>query len=205
MSELNLSSVIQSGDTIYTQCHSYDEWIPNVIVNTGDNLIKINLIDYYFKKGVMVGSFISVRYSFSEHEYVLEGEVTDIDVYDTYTISIFINNTTVYQNRRKHFRYYSRLGSNLKSSINDKGTYSILTNISYSGLAIISKAHHNIGDEVFIDLFQSSENIIPVSAQIVRKKALNYGYEYGVSFIDLSEDIKEQIKILISNLKSKFE
>ena len=205
MLENNLKYILKPGYAVYTRCFIDDEWLPNIIKETTDNLIKINLNDYYFKKGVMVGDFISVRFSYEESEYILEGEISDIDIYDTYTISIFINNVNIYINRRAHFRYYAKLGASLKSSLSEKGVYSIVINISLSGLGIISKTNLNIGSNVFLDLFVSSKSIIPINGTIIRKRALNYGYEYGISITDISDDSHFKLKNLIESLENDLE
>lgn len=200
----SLKNIIQPGDTIYTRCSAYDEWVPNVINNIDDNTISINLTEYYFRKGVMVGDFISVRYSHSDKEYVLEGEITDIDIYNTYTITIFINNVNIYKERRKHFRFYAKLGASLKRFPSEKGTYSIITNISLSGIALISKVNIGIGKYIYIDLFQSSKDIIQISGVIIRKKALNYGYEYGIAIKDIDSATQEKIEKLINKLENEY-
>ena len=205
MLENNLKYILQSGYTVYTRCFIDDEWLPNTIKETTDNLIKINLNDYYFKKGVMVGDFISVRFSYEESEYILEGEISDIDIYDTYTISIFINNVNIYINRRTYFRFYAKLGASLKTNISEKGTYSIIVNLSLSGLALISKANINVGSNVFIDLFLSSKNLVPISGSVIRKKALNYGYEYGILIADISDTSEVKLKNLIEKLENDLE
>lgn len=198
----NLDYLLQPGSIIYTRCLYNDEWVPNTIKEVGYSLVKINLNDYYFGKGVMVGDFISLRLSLSDNEYILEGEISDIDIYDTYTISIFINNINIYKNRRKHFRYFAKLGSSIKTDPTEKGTYSIVVNLSLSGIALISKANISLNKTVFLDLFLSSKNIIPLSGVIIRKKALNYGYEYGIVITDIEETMKNKIKKLIDKLES---
>lgn len=198
----SLRYIIQPGNTIYTRFFPNDEWIPNTIRDLDDNTLSINLNEYYFRKGVMVGDFISIRVSCPENEYILEGEITDIDIYDTYSVNIFINNINIYKNRRKHFRYYAKLGASLKSNNSEKGTYSIVTNISLSGVALISKANINLNTQVYIDLFLSSKNIIPVNGVIVRKKALNYGYEYGIAIVNSDDTTHEKIRKLIDKLEN---
>jgi hypothetical protein len=201
MLENNIKYILQSGYTIYTKCFIDDEWIPNIIKSTSDNILVINLNDYYFRKGVMVGDFISVRFSYEENEYVIEGEITDIDIYDTYTISIFINNINIYKNRRKHFRFYSKLGASLKTSPSEKGVYSIVINISMSGCAIISKSNINVGSDVTVDLFLSSKNVTSITGTVIRKRALNYGYEYGIAISHLSSDSQSKLKQLVEKLE----
>jgi hypothetical protein len=149
----------------------------------------------------MVGDFISVRFSYSENEYVLDGQVTDIDIYNEYSISIFVNNINIYKNRRNHYRYYAKLGANLKVNQSEKGTYSIVTNISLSGIGLISKADINVGSPILLDLFLSSKNIIPIKGSIVRKKALNYGYEYGIAISNISSEIQKKLETLLDRLE----
>lgn len=198
----NLKYVLQPGGIIFTQCFSNDEWLPNVIKSIHENIIEMNLNDYYFRQGVMVGDFISIRFSYSENEYVLDGQVTDIDIYNEYSITVFVNNINIYKNRRHQYRYYAKLGANLRVSSSEKGTYSIVTNISLSGVGIISKANINVGSPVLLDLFLSSKNIIPVKGSIMRKKALNYGYEYGIVVSGIDIGIQEKLKELLDKLET---
>lgn len=201
MLENNIKYFLQPGYTVYTKCFIDDEWIPNIIKESSDNILVVNLNDYYFKKGVMVGDYISVRFSYEDNEYVIDGEITDIDIYDTYTISIFINNINIYKNRRKHFRYYSKLGASLKTDPHEKGVYSIVVNISVAGCAIISKSNINIGSTVNVDLFVSSKNITSITGVITRKRALNYGYEYGISITNISGNSESKLKELVEKLE----
>lgn len=197
----NLKYALQIGSTVFTQCFPNDEWVPNTIKNVDENVIEMNLNDYYFRKGLMVGDFISVRFSYSENEYILDGQVIDIDIYNEYSVTVFVNNINIYKNRRHHYRYYAKLGANLKIDSSEKGTYSIVTNISFSGVGIISKANINVGASVLLDLFLSSKNIIPIKGSIVRKKALNYGYEYGIAISEIEGEIQERLKDLLDKLE----
>lgn len=198
----NLKYTLQSGSTVFTQCFPNDEWLPNVIKKVDENIIEMNLNDYYFRKGLMVGDFISVRFSYSEDEYVLDGQVTDIDIYNEYSITVFVNNINIYKNRRHQYRYYAKLGATLKVDMSEKGTYSIVTNISLSGVGLVSKADINVGSPILLDLFLSSRNIIPIKGSIVRKKALNYGYEYGIAISSIDNGIQEKLKELLDKLEN---
>lgn len=200
MNENSLKYVLQPGAVVYTKCFIDDEWLPNTIKEQKDNMVVLNLNDNFFKKGVMAGDYISIRFPYEENEYVLEGEIMDIDIYNNYSISIYINNMNIYKNRRKHFRYYAKLGSSLKTSQEEKGIYSIIINISLSGIGLISKSNINLGSRIYLDLFLSSKNILPVEGTITRKKALNYGYEYGISIISIPSENQEKYKRLIDEL-----
>lgn len=197
-----LKYALQPGSTVFTQCFPNDEWISNNIKKVNGNIIEINLNDYYFRKGLMIGDFISIRFSYDENEYVLDGQVTDIDIYNEYSVTVFANNINVYKNRRRHYRYYAKLGANLKVNSTEKGTYSIVTNISLSGVGLVSKADINVGSPITLDLFLSSKNIIQVNGTIVRKKALNYGYEYGVLIPNIDNEAQERLKQLLDKLEN---
>lgn len=202
MSHDSMKYILQPGSTVFTQCFPNDDWTPNTVKNVEGSIVIINLNDYYFRKGVMVGDSISIRCTFADIEYILEGEVSEIDIYDAYTISIFINNVNTYKNRRKHFRYYAKLGASLKSNQEEKGTYSIITNISLTGLALISKANIELNNSIVVDLFISSKNILSLNGIVVRRKALNYGHEYGISFAEINNVTKEKLDKLIDKLES---
>lgn len=199
----DIKYLLKPDSIIYTRCCDSDEWLPNIIKDNDDSSIRINLNDYYIEKGLMVGDAIEVRFSYSHNEYLFDGKIIDIDIYNTYTINVLINSVNIFEDKRKHFRFYAKLGASLKAS-DTKGMYSIVTNISLGGLALVSKSDIDIDTTIVIDLFLSSKNVIPITGIIVRKKPLTYGYEYGIAIVSSDESSHEKLKEFISKLSEKY-
>lgn len=77
-----------------------------------------------------------------------------------------------------------------------------ITNISLWGLGFISRQSYFVGDTVKISLLLPGDSF-EIDAEIVRGNDTIKGIEYGVKFVCQDNKIKEELKLLIENIKER--
>ena len=173
-----LNKIIQDGALIRTQI-GMNGWESGIIISHNQDIIQINLVQEYYKMAVMSRDPIKCKYYFNEKEYLFEGHVDRVVIYDVPSMFIKITNVDIFRNKRKHVRVDVRLGANIWLKGNENFAYCIIDNLSTNGLGLISRVEIGIGKELKIDMFLDYNNILTVKGHIVREKRVNEYYEVG--------------------------
>ena len=105
-------------------------------------------------------------------------------------------------NLRKDERYSVNYGATVSSFNSPDGVFSVVTNISISGLGFITRQTFLVGDIVKISILLPASSFV-VDAEIVRTSETVKGTEYGVSFIRNDEEALVELTNLIENIKER--
>ena len=173
-----LNKIIQDGALIRTQI-GMSGWESSIIISHNEDIVQINLVQEYYKMAVMTGDPIKCKYYFNEKEYLFEGQVDKVIIYDVPSMFIKITNVEIFRNKRKNVRVDVRLGANIWVKGNENFAYCVIDNLSANGLGLISRVELGMGKELKIDIFLDYHNILTVKGRIVREKRVNEYYEVG--------------------------
>jgi len=158
-----------------------------------------------------IGNKTSFKFQKHGYEYIVEGEVSDISLKSSATVTIKFQNAKKYYNLRKHVRFDVELYSQISEIDSCEGTdnkqyfEATILNLSKGGAMITSSAGFAVNDIIEIFTSFASGNSFRTMAKILRKQNAQYGgYSYGIQFINTAE---ENIKILnmeIANLERAY-
>ena len=197
---LALSEFLKEGNKIRTKFSNGSEWITNTILQIYKDTFEMNLKVSYVINNISRGNTMSFKYNYDSFEYVLNGTVDEINLYEN-IISIHIKSKQKYSNRRKDIRYDVSLCSYVIHNYNEKPIYALLQNISKGGSSFESKADLTVGETIGLNIFVSKDNIISVMGKILRKNATPNNFAYDIQFITFKPESIKLFDELLSVLE----
>lgn len=201
MENIELNKVLSPGTLIRTK-HPNSQWISSVAQNVYNNYIQINLTKDYVENLVLVGDEIKGKFFGSDVEYLFEGKIDSIDITNLSLLTICVEKINMFEDMRGYNRYDTHMISKVSISGNPP-VYCIVTNVSSSGISLLTKCDFPLDIEAYIELFINSGKFLSFNGKIMRKSASESGFEHGIK---ISEIDKENIKIfkeLLAHLKVK--
>ena len=204
MEEIKINHLVHRGSPIRTQVQDSIEWIPNTIVNVYEVTDEIEIIfdDRYLDELILVGDAMKITYKENEWEYIIDAWITGIKVEANKIITLKVASIKKITNLRKDERYSVNYGAVIYGINADEGKFSVVTNISVSGLAFVTRESFVVGELVRIAILLPSSSFM-IDAEIVRSMSSLKGMEYGVKFIREDEQAVDEIIALINDLKER--
>lgn len=202
---MDMFSVFQPGIMISTKHGTDGNWILNSItdVDQENNLIEVLLNKEYLVSTVLKGDSIDIKVSFSDALYIAQGSVEDVVIEFPQRISLHVKSVRKIENRREETRFDANLSSLIKGTEVESADFSIITNISKSGIGIVSKDNFPIGVNIFIDIFIDENTILKLKGVSVRKKARGNNIEYGVVTTPVDDYNERILNKLLGDLEEK--
>ena len=158
-----------------------------------------------------VGNKANFKFQKHGYEYIVEGEISDISLKSSSTITIKFHNAKKYYNLRKHVRFDVELSSQIseigscKETNNKQYFEATILNLSKGGAMVTSSANFSVNDIIEISTAFASGNSFRTRAQILRKQNTQYGgYSYGIQFINTSEENIKNLNIEITKLERSY-
>jgi len=204
MEEIKLNQLLHRGSQIRTQVQDSRDWIVNTIVNLYDVTDEIEIVfdDRYANELILVGDAIKITYKENEWEYIIDAWITGIKLDMVKVLTLKVASIKRINNLRKDERYSVNYGAMLYGINADEGTFGVVTNISISGLAFVTRENFVVGELVRISILLPSNSFV-IDAEIVRSTTSGKGMEYGVRFVRDSEQAMDEIIALINELKER--
>ena len=197
---LELREFLKEGNKIRTKFLTGSEWITNTILQIYKDTFEMNLKVSYVINNIARGNAMTFKYNYESFEYVLNGTVAEISLYEN-IISIHIHSKQKYNNRRKDIRYDVSLCSYVIHNYNEKPIYALLQNISKGGASFESKADLIVGEPIGLNIFVSKNNIISVMGKILRKNATPNNFAYDINFITFKTESTKLFDKLLAVLE----
>jgi len=204
MEEIRIEDIIRPGTTIKTQVQDSRDWIVNSVVNLYSNTDEIEIIydDRYLNMLVLVGDAMKIAYREDEWEYIIEAWITGIKIEPNKIITLKTVSVKKIANLRKDERYSVNYGATIYGINSDNGMFGVITNISVSGLGLITRGSFMVGEIIRICIMLPSSTFY-IDAEIVRSSENSKGTEYGVRFIRDDEEALNEIVTLINDIKER--
>jgi hypothetical protein len=147
----------------------------------------MSLINSYLENIIMLGSNLVIKYANEYFEYISEGVVCEIAADETPYIVLQINKSEEVINTRAFPRYDIYLASNIKPFGSPASLFSIVTNVSLSGMAFISKYEFDYSEENEIDILIPGQQKIYAKGKIIRKSVKKEYFDYSMQFTDMDD------------------
>lgn len=214
MSDIRLRDFLVEGSVIRTKHYDNSNWVTNIVYNINEDYIEIDigLEKDYVDNLIMVGDTMKCKYTSNENEYSLIGWVSRIKADFPQSITIKVHEIEEFDNKRSSYRYDVYLCSIIKEKSEDeKGIFSILTNISRTGAAFIVK--ENLDNQLqrsdmkqksfFFEIYISPEKKLNFTGSVKRKTNNIRGIEYGIQIDDISINNEKILNDFIDELENK--
>ena len=204
MEELKITDFLQRGSAVKTQLPNSISWIPNVVFDTYSNKDEVGVIfdDRYNGSVIFVGDEIKLNYVEGNVQYFMETCVTSIRLEAVQIMALKVLSIKKMPNLRKHERYSVNYGCNIYSFESPEGVFGVVTNISLSGLAFITRDTIFPGTVINISILLPAGSFV-VDAEVVRYNDTVKGTEYGVRFVRQDAEARDEINKLIEDIKER--
>jgi len=206
-----LFEIIQYVNLIKARFDSGDVWTVYPVLYSGFDSIDIitSSKDLY---QVEKGHKVSFKFQKHGYEYIVEGEVVEISYRTSATVTIRFIEAKKYYNLRKHMRFEVKLCTQVKKiSCNESDLLirqckdATMVNLSKSGAMVSTQADFSSNEVIEISANFISGVCFKTKAQIIRKQVVkDKGYNYGLKFIDTSEDNLSSLNFEIAKLEEGY-
>lgn len=204
MEDIKITDFLQRGTPVKTQLPNSINWIPNVVFDTYSNKNEVGVIfdDRYNGSVIFEGDSIKLNFVDGKVQYFMETVVSSIRLEAVQIMALKILSISKMPNLRKYERYSVNYGANISGFDEPGGVFGVVTNISLSGLAFITRQMFLVGEVVKISILVPAGSFY-VDAEIVRCNETVKGIEYGVQFIRQDDEAKSEINKLIEEIKER--
>lgn len=199
---LGLENIVSSNSLIETKHKSDNDWVITVSINSFGNFIEIKQVEDYLTSVIMIGDKLLCRYTCKEYIYILDVEVYNIK-FASRSIVLKANEIKTVKNIRKHHRYEVYLSSSYCVDGTIGENYSIVTNISYSGLSIITRGNLNIDEIIDLSIYFPGFIFVLVKCSVKWRDKINENNLYGLQIIGLDDISQFQYSNFIKKLNRK--
>jgi hypothetical protein len=181
------------------------EGMLNTIVDYKDYFLYVKLTEPFIKGSVLIGDKVRCQILSRDYEYIAYGEVYHIDISSPGIVKILNTKTYRYHNIRRDKRYLVNFPTNVFERPGSSAVYSIIKNISLSGMAIV--CNHKFQTLIDVDLKFSTNVVgskyIELKANIIRESPSEGYNEYGLMIRDMDETNKQEFLSLIDRLENR--
>lgn len=206
-----LFEIIQYINLIRARIDSDNVWTVYPVLYSGFDSIDI-IIDLKDISQLAVGHKVCFKFQKYGYEYLVDGEVVEINLKSSVTVTIKFLEAKKYYNLRKHIRFEVELCSQIKEIDSKDDTAfikhcheAVVLNLSKGGAMLFTKADFASNRIVEISATFVSGICFATKAQILRKQTVqNKGYNYGVQFFNTSEEDLNNLNAEIAKLEKEY-
>lgn len=205
MMEINLNEIFMVNKPVKTKVSNYPEWIYNEIINIDKNVVQMQLKPEYLKLLLTIGDTITIKSNHNGYDYTCTGFVENITFKTPPTVFVKIENVTSHKDLRKFVRWDINLLCKLLPENEDFKIQGITTDISESGISMISYADFNIKDTVDVEIITLENEVIRFKGKVKRLHPKGYNnIQYGIEIIEIDAKNKSLLKKIISKVPANF-
>lgn len=163
------------------------------------------------RDGVDIGSKVVCKFGHEGYEYIIDGEIANVCVYDPPTVSINVIEAKRVKDMRKDIRYETNLKSSVDMADGSRPIKCTVRNISRGGAGIVSESADidRSGAEVYLSINLRRNKTVKLKAKVLRKTETTVGgkkyYSYGLQFQELSHEQSCQLTGIISGIVEGYE
>ncbi|MCX7749566.1 MAG: PilZ domain-containing protein [Clostridia bacterium] len=203
MSIESVMAILKEGATIGTRIIPDGIWHQNIVYKIENHTVYTSLLESYLENIIMVGSPIIIKLPLEYFEYLYEGTVTEIQPNYPGYVAITIKKAEELVNTRAFPRYDVCLGTDIKSPLNDNIIFSVVSNISLSGMAFVSKETYDYGDVLEIAVYLPNRSIAYAKGKIIRRNLQDTFNSYSMQFVYMDDKNSNLISKYMSTLEKK--
>lgn len=185
--------ILKEGTIVSTKLGSSVAWYRNIICKSNENSLWVELIVPYLENIISPGMPINIKYCNEYFLYLFEGTVTGISTGNPSFVEISVTTAEELVNTRSFPRYDTYLVCTAQTIWDEEGCFSILTNISYGGMAFMCSQRFDCGEELGIRIYLPENQQVYVRGKIINRCVLQGTYDYSLQFIII--DNEDRIKL----------
>lgn len=195
------STILKEGMVISTRINSSGTWYENIVYKSQSNVVYISLLDNYLENIAVSGTGIILKSSNEYFEYIFEGIIENVSIEHPGYIKVLVKSAEEKLNSRTYPRYDTYLASTIRLPWDDVDYFSIVTNISYGGVAFVAKYEFNTNEKIYISIYLPGHKVVGARGKIVRKSVRNEFTEYGIHFEEMPEAHRTSVMEFIAKLE----
>jgi hypothetical protein len=205
MNATSIDTILTEGMIIRTKLGQGSTWFENIVYKCNGGQVVLSLLKNYLENTVMPGSSITLKHSIQYYEYLFEGTVTDINPVYPSSITVQINKCEELINTRSYPRFETNLPSLISPEHDEKGYFSVVTNISMGGTAFFSKHQFDYGEQCGVSIYLPGNIVICAKGKTIRRTRKYDYYDYSMQFTDIDEDAKSTISQYIHSIQQNWD
>ena len=182
-----VSAILKEGSPVSTKIGSAPAWYRNIIYKSEGNFVHLSLIDRYLENTIVVGSRISIKYFNEFFVYLFGGVIQNIYAGHPGYVIIQITDAEEIINTRLSPRYDIYLSANLKPDWDNISYFSIITDISYGGMAFMCTHRFDYSEEVEVTAYLTSNQVFQTTGKVIRRSIKSGIIDYSMQFIEINE------------------
>lgn len=202
---MSLTDIFQTDVMISIRYGEDENWTLNSItsVERENDIIEMLLNKEYANRKIAKGDYLNIKIGFIDGIYIAIGSIEEVSLNFPERVKIKITSVDKLEDKREATRYDVNLSSLVKGIDVAETDFSVVTNISKTGIGILSKGNFSIGANVFVDIFISESICLRLKGVAIRKKLKGINLEYGLVTSPVDEDNEELLDKYIAELEEK--
>jgi len=198
--EIRLEKIIPEFAAVEIKQKDQTVWAKSIVLNVHGGFIEVKQIEQFLSSAIMAGDILQCMIVDENSIYLMETSVYNIKLISG-SIVLKINDFKKINNERKDKRYNVLLSATFSEVGKMKECYSVVLNISMSGLCIITNCQLKQDDIIEVCINNPHSNLI--FAQCTVKWLLNRGAKkvYGLAITHIDDTNKFFLSGLINELE----
>jgi hypothetical protein len=200
----NINELIAENQTVETRLSNYPNWISSQIIKIDSESIHVEFNEEYLKMLLTVGDIFNIKFETKEAQYILNGFVENVIITAPPKIIIKIENILKHENDRKSLRFNSNFLCRVLPEDEQFKIQGITTDISESGISIVSYADFNIQNLVYVEIIAPNVDVLKFKGNIKRLKGNTSNHiQYGIEITEIDNENRSILHRIISTLENK--
>ena len=182
-----VSAILKEGSPASTRIGTHPAWYRNIVYKSEGSLVHLSLIDRYLENVVLPGSNIYIKFFNEFFVYLFSGIIHNIYAGSPGYIIVQITECEEIINTRLSPRYDTYLPANLKPDWDSMHRFSIITDLSYGGMAFLCTHRFDSNEEVLVNAYLPFNQIFNTRGKVVRRNIKNNIIDYSMQFTETDE------------------
>lgn len=183
-----VSAILKEGSPISTRIGAHPAWYRNIVYKSEGSLVHLSLVDRYLENVILPGSNISIKFFNEFFVYMFNGIIHNIYAGCPGCIIVQIIECEEIINTRLSPRYDTYLPANLKPDWDSMFHFSIITDMSYGGMAFLCTHRFDYNEEVLVNAYLPMNQIFQSRGKVIRRNIRNNTIDYSMQFSEIDEE-----------------
>lgn len=183
------SSILKEGSHVSTKLKLGNglAWFRNIVYRSEGSFVHLALIDRYLENVIVTGNHITIKYFNEFFVYLFEGVIHSIQAGSPGYVVVQISEAEEIINTRLSPRYDTYLSANLKAPWDNTYYFSVITDLSYGGMAFMCAHRFDYGEEIEVTAYLPFNQIFQTTGKVIRRSLKSSVIDYSMQFVVIDE------------------
>lgn len=181
------AAILKEGSHVSTKLGNGLAWFRNIVFRSDGKYIHLALIDRYLENVIVVGNHMTIKFFNEFFVYLFEGVIHTIQAGNPGYIIVQIDDAEEIINTRMSPRYDAYLSANLRAPWDNSYHFSVITDLSYGGMAFMCTHRFDYGEEIEVTAFLPFNQIFQTTGKVIRRTMRNNIIDYSMQFVLIDE------------------